>query len=361
MAQAALSLMPEADFLQAALPLFSDGLVDAVEWSVDVGWAQPMPPWLTALLAAYSEQDALYGHGVHLSVLSAQHTPRQQQWLTNVHQEVRTRKYRHLSEHFGWSTTDVHSQGAPMPLPMTPQTLRLGQARMGQLAAACNCPVGLENLALSLCARDVEALPEFLDTLLEPVGGFLVLDLHNLWCQAVNFDLDPIHLLSQYPKNRVRELHVSGGHWTEAAGRPFRRDTHDDAVPAAVMDLLNVALETFAHVEVVVLERLGGTLPSAEARSAFADQFRAIRARCHQHHSTPLSLPRPTAPPPTWCDQEDLARAQRQWLNTLQGAPKIEGVLDPWLAGADPAAMETAQILAKRWLRQGQSGLASQQ
>lgn len=50
--------------------------------------------------------------------------------------------------------------------------------------------IGLENLALAFTASDVRDQGQFLDDLLAPFDGFLVLDLHNLYCQLVNFDQD---------------------------------------------------------------------------------------------------------------------------------------------------------------------------
>jgi uncharacterized protein len=66
--QFALSLMPEADFAQASMPLFADDLIDAVEWSFDVGWGPGgIPQWLDSLLSDYSETGDLLGHGISYS------------------------------------------------------------------------------------------------------------------------------------------------------------------------------------------------------------------------------------------------------------------------------------------------------
>jgi uncharacterized protein (UPF0276 family) len=351
LARAALSLMLEADFLSAALPLFSGGEVDAVEWSMDVGWGRTLPSWLVGLLSAYGERGALYGHGVHLSMLSAEQTPRQDAWLARLREEVQERDYVHLSEHFGWSTAGPFSQGAPLPLPATPAALRVGQARLGRLAAASGLPVGLENLALSFSARDAEALPAFMDALLEPVGGFIVLDLHNLWCQAVNFGLDPVRLLERYPAGRVRELHVSGGSWEQAAGRRFRRDTHDRAVPPPVMALLDVALAQLSGVEVVVFERLGDTLTAQDEKTSFMADFRAIRARCAAHTTRTAPLPPPQGVLPVDGEDGPLVAAQAGLLGVLSGDGGELGVLSDWIARSDPAALQTAGVLAERWLR----------
>ena len=67
-----LSLMVEADYRDAALPLFEAGVVDVLEWSCDMVWSRGGPPeWAAGLLAFFAEQGRLYGHGVTFSPLSA--------------------------------------------------------------------------------------------------------------------------------------------------------------------------------------------------------------------------------------------------------------------------------------------------
>ena len=88
--------------------------------------------------------------------------------------------------------------------------------------------------------------------------GFLILDLHNLYCQIHNFGIRWQDLLANYPLEKVRELHVSGGSWGEAPSAPgvsIRRDTHDDAVPEEVHALLEAILPLCPNAEAVIFER----------------------------------------------------------------------------------------------------------
>ncbi len=63
----------------------------------------------------------------------------------------------------------------------------------------CCCPVGLENIAFAFCLHDVRQHGDFLDQLLDLVHGFIILDLHNVYCQAMNFDVPADELLACYP------------------------------------------------------------------------------------------------------------------------------------------------------------------
>ena len=195
-----ISLMPEQDILDAAAPLFESDDIEIIEWSFDMGWGStPLPSSCASILDRYSQANRLIGHGVSFSLLSGQWSPRQEWWLERLKEEVRNRKYRHISEHFGFMTAGDFHRSAPLPVPLTSTTLSLGQSRIKQLADICGVPIGLENLALAFGPKDVAEQGHFLKQLIGVVDGFLLLDLHNIYCQLCNFDVDPIVLLESYP------------------------------------------------------------------------------------------------------------------------------------------------------------------
>lgn len=283
--------MPEPEYLTATLPLFEAGHVDCIEWSFDMSWRPGLPDWLAGLIADYEAADRLSGHGVSLSPLSSH--PRQDAWFERFGQDVTNHRFTHVSEHFGFMAAGDYRLGPPLPLPMTTETLGIGRKHLERLAALTDGPVGLENLAFAFGTKDVWTQGDFLESLLASVDGFLVLDVHNLWCQIVNFDLDVHELLATYPVDRVRECHVSGGSWSEISSsddttRTIRRDTHDDAVPEEVFALLGTVLDACPKVETVIVERIGSTLASPEAAASFRDDFARVRQICE--------APRPNAP-----------------------------------------------------------------
>lgn len=277
-----LSLMPGDDFRRAVYPLFEAGEVEILEWSFDMGWGPAgIPAWARLLLDAYAQSDRLLGHGVSLGLLSGAWHPHQERWLASLGDECRERSYRHVSEHFGFMSAASFGYGAPLPVPSTPSVLALGRERLQRLADVAGRPVGLENLALAFGLDDVRGQGELLDRLLDHVDGFLVMDLHNLYCQVVNFGQEPDRLLDAYPLERVRELHVSGGSWSMPSlpgAVAVRRDTHDAAVPDEVFALVDMALARCAHVEAVILERLDGTLDGPGEAEQLRRDYRCLAA-----------------------------------------------------------------------------------
>ncbi|MEO0376782.1 MAG: DUF692 family multinuclear iron-containing protein [Cyanobacteria bacterium P01_A01_bin.17] len=277
-----LSLMPQTGFWQAARPLLESDAVDVLEWSFDIGWGKTaLPTWMPPLLNQFSQQQRLLGHGVSYSLLSAQLD--RSHWLACLEAERQQYSYQHISEHFGWLATETFRQSVPLPMPLLPETLQLGRNRLQRLAEVAQVPVGLENLAFAFSQQDVREQGTFLEQLLEPVDGFLLLDVHNLYCQICNFQISAAELLALYPLHRVRELHISGGSWSEGSRGKIRRDTHDQPVPEAVFELLTLVLPQCPNVQFVIFERLGNTLLRASEQHQFRQDFARLQTIVQTH------------------------------------------------------------------------------
>jgi len=267
----------DANILQATLPLFHAEKVQAIEWSFDTLYNQrKIPQWFVELLKAFGNQNKLIGHGVFFSLFSGKWSKSQQQWLDRLKEMSEVFRFDHITEHFGFMTGANFHQGAPIGVPLTSTTLAIGRDRLKRICEACNCPVGLENLAFSYSLEEVKKHGQFLNQLIEPVNGFIILDLHNLYCQMHNFDVQFDDIIELYPLEQVREIHISGGSWEESNLRPqkkIRRDTHDDSVPKEVFQLLECTIEKCQNLKYVVLEQIGTGLESADSKVQFQKDF----------------------------------------------------------------------------------------
>ena len=275
-----ISLMSEADFIESALPLFQNSEIDVIEWSFDtLKFNRKESEWLSALLNDYSKNGRLIGHGVRYSLLDASWGANQQKWLKQLSNTVKKYNYRHITEHFGFMTSNDFHKGAPLPVPLNKSTLSIGQDRLKRLQNAAGLNVGIENLAFVFSEDQAKEQGEFLEKLIEPINGFLILDLHNIWCQSINFNIDAHALIKSYPLHKVKEIHVSGGSWAtvSTSKNKVRRDTHDEAVPKHVFDLLKQALPLCKNIECVIFERLGNTIITVEDKLQFVKDFRKIK------------------------------------------------------------------------------------
>jgi uncharacterized protein (UPF0276 family) len=265
--------MVGAGFRAAVEPLLQRREIEVVEWTIDQG-AGAIPPSALAVLEAFGPAGLLYGHGVGYSPLSASREDLAEAWLERLRQSVTRFRFRRLSEHFGFCTGPEQRFGAPLPVPYRPEAVAAGVRRMRRLAEVAGVPVGLENLALALSRTDALDQGPFVGELLAAVDGHLHLDLHNLWCQVVNFRLEPEQLLERYPLERARVVHVSGGTWVSGV----RRDTHDDPVPEPVWQLLREVLPRLPQLEAVFVERIGSAFTDEAARESFVADFHRARA-----------------------------------------------------------------------------------
>jgi len=132
-------------------------------------------------------------------------------------------------------------------------------------------PVALEVIAALFDWPDDElAEPEFLAALLDRTDALLLLDVANVYANAVNRGHDPRAMLDRIldlvPADRIGYVHVAGGGVRhDEAGLPggeLYHDTHTDPVPDAVLGLLAHLVERAPGVP-VLLERDGRYPPAA--------------------------------------------------------------------------------------------------
>jgi len=354
-----LTLSPTADLRAASLPLFEDELVDALEWPVDMGFGG-VPDWCEALLGFYGDEDRLVAHGVELSLLTVGQATRRERWLAGVEEAFSQYRFAHLSEHLGIMTAGALIGGTPVPHPFTQSAVAVGVRRLRELRERFDVEVGLENLALALGDHDVDVQPDFLEALLDPVDGFLVLDLHNLLCQAENFGRDPHGLLRAYPLHRVRQIHLAGGtHFTPRAGAPFRRDDHERPVPEACLSLLQDALSRCPDLRWVFVEHADNALRDAAEVEAFRATYARVRAIVEAAGEPTAPRPyRPQHAPEPDDGEAALGETQAWFLEALDDAADVDEAQaalaahprwGAWARGFDRRALELAHHLVERW------------
>ncbi len=366
-----LSLLPADDLRIASAPLFEEGVVDAVEWSVDFGFAEGGPPaWADALLRSYEARGRLFAHGVELSPMSAKLLPHQRAWLESLEAACAVRRFQHVTEHYGFMTAGDVVRGTPLPLPPSRAALEIACERVALLERTTGVPVGIENLAFAFSADDALAQAEFLRALVSATGAFVLLDVHNLLCQAENFGLDAAALAERLPLDRVREVHVAGGSVVVPRSEParmFRRDSHDEDVPPAALALLEALLPRCPHLELIVLERSDRSTFSAAEAARYRADFHAIRRIAARRTEAAAARRDPparlleTSLTPATDDASELDACQRALLTELGSASDPEGArraldasaaLAPyaaWIRTFEPRALEIGAAMVREW------------
>ncbi len=271
MPRCGLSLFGDERYLSAARPLLSS--VEAAEWSVDSFAQDDVVTETEGLLDGFAEKGLLIGHGVEYPLLSENAAGLRSQWLENLDRETSARKYAGISVHFGFSAGWEFVEGAPLPVPLCDAALKTGKRAMRDLSAVVDAPVGIENLALAFSKKDVADQGRFIDELLREVDGYLLLDLHNIYCQSENFGVPVLDIVKTYPLDRVLEIHVAGGSWSEHGDLRVRRDTHDGRVPDAVFDALPKVMALCPNTRFVILEKLPWSFTDEDEAQGFRDDY----------------------------------------------------------------------------------------
>jgi uncharacterized protein (UPF0276 family) len=165
------------------------------------------------------------------------------------------------SEHLGFQTMpDADGAtleiGVPLPMPPTNDAANIVAERSRAIGRRYGVPFALENPAhyLSNLPNDPDIGDEFglIDAITTRGECYALLDLHNVYCNAVNHHFDAFAAVDRMPLTRVIEIHIAGGAWDGA----FWTDAHNGRVTATVWDLLEHTLPKTPHVGGVVFEML---------------------------------------------------------------------------------------------------------
>ncbi len=178
--------------------------------------------------------------------------------------------------------------------------VRGGGIEIGHLAAPPRNAATIEGTARNVAqARSiVGSLPllENVATLIDPPGSDrdeptwiadtlgatdagVLLDLHNLYANAVNFGFDVREALARIPLERVGMVHLAGGRWITGPAEARRLlDDHLHDVPSPVFGLLEIVAARTSQPLIVVIER-DGRYPPIEHLLGEVDEARArVRA-----------------------------------------------------------------------------------
>jgi uncharacterized protein len=186
------------------------------------------------------------------------------------------------SEHLSYCSDDGHLYDL-MPIPFTEATVRRVADRVGQVQDALGRRIALENVSYYAALGAEMSEIEFLNAVLECADCDLMLDVNNIYVNAINHGYDARKFLASVPAQRVVYMHVAG-HYVEA--EDLRVDTHGSDVCDPVWALL---AEAYRHcgVKPTVLER-DFNIPPLEVLMHEVESIRRLQAAA-------LAAPNPVA------------------------------------------------------------------
>jgi uncharacterized protein (UPF0276 family) len=147
-----------------------------------------------------------------------------------------------VSEHLCWGALEGRHYNDLLPLPLTEDALALVCQRIEEAQSALGRTLLVENVS-SYYAFPESSIPEaeFVAAVAQRTGCRLLLDVNNIYVNAVNHGLSADDYLASIPVAAVAEIHLAGFDRRGA----LLIDTHGARVDPAVWQLYAAALQRF--------------------------------------------------------------------------------------------------------------------
>lgn len=241
--------------------------IDAVEVILDDYFDSPISK-LRALSTLAGQVPVIY-HGVGLGLASSIEVDgRRLDRLARVLDYLAPDQW---SEHLAFVRAGGIEIGHLAAPPRSEATVHGALENLLRIKQAVGSLPALENIATLIDPPGSKLTePEWVDGILSGSGCGLLLDLHNLYANAINFGFDPMHYLSAFPLQRVALVHLSGGKWIDepagfsgGSGNRNRADgkrlldDHVHDVPGIVFEMLEFLARKTLGPLTVILERDG--------------------------------------------------------------------------------------------------------
>jgi len=194
---------------------------DVLDGAPDIGWFEVHaenymgaggPPH--AYLTAVREQYPLSIHGVGLSIGGS--GPLDKDHLGRLRALIERYQPALFSEHLAWSSHETVYLNDLLPLPYTDETLELVCTHIDEAQEALQRQMLLENPSTYVAFAETSMSEgEFLRGVVQRTGCGLLLDVNNVFVQAINHGFDAAAYIDGFPAEHVGEIHL-GGHDEDA-------------------------------------------------------------------------------------------------------------------------------------------------
>ena len=228
--------------LQAAPAGDFDFLEVAPENWIGVGGAHG------AALRELAERYPLSCHGLSLSLGGP--APLDCSFLQEVRVFLDDHRVEHYSEHLSYCSDDGHLYDL-LPLPFTEEAVHHVAARIRQSQDILGRRLAVENVSYYAAPRQDMEEVTFTNAVLREADCDLLLDVNNVYVNAINHGFDPQAFLARIEPGRVIGIHVAG-HFDESDS--LKIDTHGASVKPQVWSLLAEAYTRFGA-QPTLLER----------------------------------------------------------------------------------------------------------
>ncbi len=220
-----------------------------------------------AVLEAVRAHYPLSLHGVGLSLGSADGL--RETHLDKLAALVERVQPEWVSEHMAWAAVDALHMADLLPVPTTDEALTRMAEHVDRVQTRLRRPILVENISSYLRYQDGgQGDLAFLAGLARRTGCGVLLDVNNLYVNAINHGFDALAELHSLPADCVGEIHLAGHSETPLG----LIDTHGSPVCEDVWQLYRAAI-AYCGPQPTLIER-DTDIPSLAELLAEADQAR---------------------------------------------------------------------------------------
>jgi uncharacterized protein (UPF0276 family) len=274
---------------RAGIGLRAEHYRDVLETRPTVGWfevhsenyfgegGRPL-----AFLEATRAHCPLSLHGVGLSLgstdeLSHTHLVRLKQLIDRFQPGL-------VSEHLSWSSIGGRYLNDLLPLPYTEEALVHVVARIARVQDYLGRQILIENISRYLDYKHTTIAEwDFLAAAARQSDCGILLDVNNIYVNAVNHGFDALTYLRAIPRDLVQEIHLAGFTVNRFEGGEIIIDSHNRPVADAVWALYREAIHRFGPRPTLIewdteLPALAVLLSEAQRADAIMEHRRANAA-----------------------------------------------------------------------------------
>lgn len=199
-------------------------------------------------LREHTERFPFVTHGLSLSIGSP--APLDETLVKAIKQFIAEHNIRCYSEHLSYCSDHGHLYDL-LPIPFTEDAVQYVAGRIRRVQDILEQRIAMENVSYYAAPGQELSELEFINAVLSEADCDLLLDVNNIYVNAVNHRYDPGAFLLGLPAERIRYVHVAG-HFDEADD--LKVDTHGAPVIDPVWQLLQQAYGAFGPLP-TLLER----------------------------------------------------------------------------------------------------------
>ena len=211
------------------------------------------------------------------------------------------------SEHLSFNRTDAFHTGFFLPPRQTDDGVAVAADSIRRLQAGLGVPLAFET-GVNYLARRPDEMDDgaFVAAVAERADSGILLDLHNVYTNAVNGRQSVDDFVAQLPLERVWELHLAGGFWMDG----YWLDAHSGPMPASLCEQATEVVSRLPNLGAIIFEIYPAFVESAGfgeicrqlelLRELWSVRGSLVVARTHVPTAVVLSPSSADLTPATW-------------------------------------------------------------